>query len=209
MCECFRWKIHPYCISASKNCRHLFLFFFSFLILGEVRDLHAKNHVCLSGISFHTMEHFTRNCLSQHKGPGVFGFNQKFRELKLPKNYRFAFQSNSDFWQWVSHLTIMRCLLLSQFEAAGASTRGRVWNIVGSKSDRRNALPILYLGELSRRGFFMTKISCLLSFLSALLISKSGECRKYSFRMFHVTASGHFRLSSISFRKTSQPSHSN
>ena len=32
----------------------------------------------------------TRDCLSQHKGPGVFGSSQRFRELKLPKNYRLA-----------------------------------------------------------------------------------------------------------------------
>ena len=153
--------LHP------KNCRHLFLFFFQ--SWGRYETSVPKKHVFFcwkfARKSFYTLEHFTRDCLSQHKGPGVFGFNQKFRELKLPKNYRFAFQSSSDSWQWMSHDTIMRCLLLSQFEAAGASTRGGVWNIVGSKPDRRDALPILYLGELSRRGSFMTKVSCLLSYL--------------------------------------------
>ena len=163
----FQMKNSPSLYLHPKNCRHLFLLFFVFQSWGRYETSMPKNRVfCwkFARKSFYTLEHFTRDCLSQHKGPGVFGFNQKFRELKLPKNYRFAFQSSSDSWQWVSHDTIMRCLLLSQFEAAGASTRGRVWNIVGSKSDRRDALPILYLGELSRRGSFMTKVSCLLSF---------------------------------------------
>ena len=32
----------------------------------------------------------TRDCLAQHKGPGLFGSSQRFRELKLPKNYRLV-----------------------------------------------------------------------------------------------------------------------
>ena len=167
MCKCFRWKIDPHCICIPKIADICFSFFFVFQSWGRYETSMPKNHVfCwkFARKSFYTLEHFTRDCLSQHKGPGVFAFNQKFRELKLPKNYRFAFQSSSDSWQWVSHHTIMRCLLLSQFEAAGTSTRGRVWNIVGSKSDGRDALPILYLGEFSRRGSFITKVSSLLSF---------------------------------------------
>ena len=179
MNKCFRWKIHPHCICIQKIADICFCFFFVFQSWGRKKTMFSLKIV--KGFILHDGT-FHQGLLIPAQGTRCVWLQSKVQRAQTAKELQVCklIQILGSGW---ANLQIMRCLLLSQFKAAGASTRGRVWNLVGSKSDGWDALPILYLGELGRRGFLWQRfhVSHPLSRHCWMLMSKSGELSKVGF----------------------------
>ena len=212
MCKCFRWKIHPHCICIPKIADICFCFFLFSNLGGGTRPPCQKivffveslqgNHFTHWNISPGTAYPSTRDqeCLASIKS------SESSNCQRITGLHFKVVQILGSGWATIQLLDACFCLSLKQLvrqleeECETLSAQSQTAEMHSPSSIWVSWVDVALLWQRFHVSY---------PFSRPWLCISLGNCREYGFRTFHVTASGHFRLSSISFRKTSQPSLGN
>ena len=212
MCKCFRWKIHPHCICIHKIADICFYFCFFFQSWGGYETSVPKNmffvenwhgnHFKQCNISPGTAYPSTRDqaCLASIKS------SESSNCQRITGLHFEVIQILGNGWATIQLWDACFCLSLKQLvrqleeECETLSAQSQTAEMHSPSSIWVSWVDVALLWQ---------RFHVYYPFSRPWLCISPGNCREYGFRTFHVTASGHFRLSSISFRKTSQPSLGN